>query len=208
MFLVICLDEFADVFSSVPFCLFSFSTCFMNNFIQYWGARTTQMSVCHKACFSKLLEHFFLNYAVCNWNYFWMIVIKFIFDMSVDPVIMSTPEKKWYICSATEDLFSDTAFNAVAPLTPHIGHIWKQTNKQVLLVSDFLYLHFVLKVEKSWLVVSVWLLNLHTKVQSSADFTKCSTILLTSLMFGSHIKGQRALLSQGSRDSILIDVCS
>jgi len=79
-----------------------------------------------------------------------MIVIKFIFDMSVDPVIMSTPEKKLHICFAMEDLFSDVAFSVVAPLTPYVGHIWKQTNKQTstVLVSDFLYLHFVLKVEK------------------------------------------------------------
>ena len=54
----------------------------------------------------------------------------------------------------------------------------------------------------------MWLLKLHTKVQSSADFTKCSTILLASLLFGSHFKGQLPLLSQGSCVSILIDVCS
>jgi len=127
-YLAICIDEFVLVFSSVPFWLCSSSTCFMNNFIWYWCARTTQMFVCHKACFSKLLGIFLT--ALCVTNSFWMIVIKFIFDMSVDPFIMSTPEKKWHIFSATEDLFSDVAFNAIAPLTPHFGHIWKQTNKQ------------------------------------------------------------------------------
>jgi len=50
------------------------------------------MFVCHKACFSKLLGIFLT--ALCVTNSFWMIVIKFIFDMSVDPFIMSTPEKK------------------------------------------------------------------------------------------------------------------
>jgi len=49
----------------------------------------------------------------------------------------------------------------------------------------------------------VWLLNLHTKVQSNADFTKCSAILLASLLSGSHIKGQRALLSQGLRVPVM-----
>jgi len=49
----------------------------------------------------------------------------------------------------------------------------------------------------------MWLLNLHTKVQSSVDFTKCCTILLASLLFGSHIKGQHALLSQGLRVPVM-----
>ena len=103
-YLVICSDEFVDVFSSVPFWLFRSNTWFMKHFIWYWGARTTQIFVCHKACFSKLLEHLF-SYTMCNWNSFWMIVIKFIFDVSV--IQLSCPHQKrnyiyfllWRICS-------------------------------------------------------------------------------------------------------------
>jgi hypothetical protein len=77
-----------------------------------------------------------------------MIVIKFIFDIFVDPVIMSTPEKKLHIISATGDLFIDVAFNADASLTPHFGHNWKQTNRQVTVSFRFFMLIFCTIGEK------------------------------------------------------------
>jgi hypothetical protein len=71
-----------------------------------------------------------------------MIVVIFIFNLSADPAILFTQEKKRNIFSATEDFFSDVAFDADARLTPYLSHNWKQTNKQTnkhnsLLVSDF-----------------------------------------------------------------------
>jgi hypothetical protein len=79
---------------------------------------------------------------------FFLDDIKFIFDMSVDPIIMSTPEKKLHIFSAMEYLVSDVAFNADASLTLHYGYIWKQTRRQVTVSFRFCILIFCTKVEK------------------------------------------------------------
>ena len=99
----------------------------MNNFIWYWGARTTQMFVCHKACFSKLLEHFLTTLCVTEVLLGWLLLNSSLTCLWIQ---LSCPHQKWHRFSATEDLFSDVAFTAVAPLTPHFYHIWKQTNKQ------------------------------------------------------------------------------